>query len=93
MPTYKYVCDNCGSNFEVFQKMSEKPLKHCSSCNTDNLRRVLSTGLAINFIGNGFYANDSKVVSKPAENTSHTSSCSCSSCSSSSCSSCNNGNS
>jgi len=90
MPTYKYVCDNCGNNFEVFQKMSEKPLKHCCSCNTEGLRRVLSAGLAINFIGNGFYANDSK-SSKPKESSSHTS-CSCSSCSTSSCSSCNNGN-
>lgn len=93
MPTYKYVCDNCGSNFEAFQKMSEKPLKHCSSCNTDGLRRVLSAGLSINFIGKGFYANDSKVASKTPESTSsHASSCSCSACSSSSCSSCNNGN-
>ena len=91
MPTYKYICDNCGSNFEVFQKMSEKPLKHCTSCNTDNLRRVLSAGLAINFIGNGFYANDSKVTNKTSETNSHTSSCS--SCSATSCSSCNNGNS
>ncbi|MGP1438340.1 MAG: FmdB family zinc ribbon protein [Treponema sp.] len=87
MPTYKYMCDNCGSSFEVFQKMSESPLKHCSSCDTDSLHRVLSAGLAINFIGNGFYANDSKVASKPVESTSHASSCSC--CSSSSCSSCN----
>lgn len=93
MPTYKYICDKCGSNFEVFQKMSEKPLKHCSLCNNDSLRRVLSAGLAINFIGNGFYANDSKINSKAAESSPHTSSCSCSSCSSSSCSSCNNGNS
>ena len=93
MPTYKYVCDNCGSNFEVFQKMSEKPLKRCSCCDTDGLRRVLSTGLAINFIGKGFYANDSKVVNKVADSASHTSSCSCASCSGSSCSSCNNGNS
>ena len=93
MPTYKYVCDNCGSKFEVFQKMSEKPLKHCSSCDSDCLRRVLSAGLAINFIGNGFYANDSKVASKTSENTSQKASCSCASCSSSSCSSCSNGNS
>ncbi len=92
MPTYEYVCDNCGNSFEVVQKMSEKPLKHCASCNSDSLRRVLSAGLAINFIGNGFYANDSKVATKTKESTSHTSSCSCSSCSASSCSSCSNGN-
>ena len=94
MPTYEYICDSCGSTFEVFQKMSEEPLKICNKCNEASLRRVFSCGLAINFKGKGFYANDSKVkeenkkTSNNSTNTSHASSCSCSACSASSCASC-----
>ena len=84
MPTYEYVCDKCGSRFEVFQKMSEEPLTLCSKCNENTLRRVFSCGIAINFKGAGFYANDSKSKNEKTS-SSHSS---CSACSSSSCASC-----
>ncbi len=83
MPTYEYVCDKCGSRFEVFQKMSEEPLTLCSHCNEKSLRRVFSGGLTINFKGSGFYANDSKASPKDAKSSS-----SCSACSSASCAAC-----
>ena len=89
MPTYVYECEKCGSRVEVFQKMSEEPLKLCSKCNENTLRRVLSGGISINFKGTGFYATDHKAPhSSNTHSASHASSCSCSSCSSSSCSSC-----
>lgn len=40
MPDYEYICDNCGHNFEVFQRMSDKPKKKCSQCSKYKLRRV-----------------------------------------------------
>src|SRR5262249_32637372 len=29
MPTYEYVCEKCGHEFEKFQSMAEKPLSVC----------------------------------------------------------------
>jgi putative FmdB family regulatory protein len=40
MPDYEYICDNCGDNFEIFQKMSENPKKKCKKCNKYTLRRI-----------------------------------------------------
>lgn len=91
MPTYEYECEKCGQRFEVFQKMSEEPLKLCSHCNENSLRRVFSAGLAINFKGSGFYSNDSKTSAKTKTDdgqVSKASSSACSSCGSASCASC-----
>ena len=58
MPTYEYVCDSCGNNFEVFQKTSDAPVSVCPKCGSA-VRQVLSGGIGINFRGSGFYVNDS----------------------------------
>lgn len=87
MPTYEYMCENCGEKFEVSQKMSDEPLTYCTKCNTNSLQKVFSSNLLINFKGGGFYANDSKASPKK-KSDSKSSTSSCSSCSSSSCSSC-----
>lgn len=87
MPTYEYECEKCGNRFEVFQKMSEEPLKLCSNCNELSLRRVFSAGVAINFKGAGFYSNDSKTPAKTKDAKQNPPSA-CSSCGSASCSSC-----
>lgn len=87
MPTYEYVCDSCGHDFEVFQRMSDTPVSACPKCGA-KVHKILSGGLGINFRGSGFYVNDSH--SKPV----HTGEAApkspggCSGCSSSSCSGC-----
>lgn len=58
MPTYDYQCDACNHTFEEFQMFSEKPLKKCPSCKKPKLRRLLGTGAAIIFKGEGFYQTD-----------------------------------
>ena len=58
MPTYEYKCKNCGHSFEVFQGMNDIPLKTCSSCHTDSLKKLIGTGAGILFKGNGFYQTD-----------------------------------
>ncbi|ULQ59864.1 FmdB family transcriptional regulator [Brucepastera parasyntrophica] len=63
MPTYEYACDSCNNNFEVFQKMSDEPVKVCPKCG-ENVRRVLSGGIGISFKGSGFYVNDSRPAEK-----------------------------
>jgi putative FmdB family regulatory protein len=58
MPTYEYVCRNCGHTMEEFQSMLEDPLTRCPECGTDNLARIMGTGGAIIFKGSGFYQTD-----------------------------------
>ena len=58
MPTYEYVCDGCGHNFDEFQSMKDDPLKTCPKCQEDKLRRLFGTGAAILFKGSGFYQTD-----------------------------------
>jgi putative FmdB family regulatory protein len=59
MPTYDYKCISCGDEFEIFQAMSEPPLKICSRCNGE-LKRLIGPGLGPIFKGNGFYQTDYK---------------------------------
>jgi putative FmdB family regulatory protein len=60
MPTYEYVCESCGHDMEVFQSMSEDPLKQCPSCETPALKRKIGLGAGIIFKGGGFYETDFK---------------------------------
>jgi putative FmdB family regulatory protein len=56
MPTYEYVCKNCGHLFEIVQSMKDDPLTECPECGGE-LRKVFAPP-AISFKGSGFYATD-----------------------------------
>jgi len=43
VPTYEYVCDECGHRFERFQLMSAPPAKVCPSCGGP-VRRLIGSG-------------------------------------------------
>ena len=43
MPTYEYLCQNCGYKFEKFQGINDEPLKTCPQCGA-NLKRLISKG-------------------------------------------------
>ncbi|MBX6769090.1 MAG: FmdB family transcriptional regulator [Actinomadura rubrobrunea] len=58
MPTYQYVCTECGEPLEVVQKFSDAALTDCPSCN-GRLRKVFSAA-GIIFKGSGFYRTDSR---------------------------------
>lgn len=58
MPTYDYVCNNCGHRFEEFQSMSADPLKKCPQCKKNKLERLIGTGAGVIFKGSGFYETD-----------------------------------
>lgn len=60
MPTYEYLCDSCGHQFDAFQSMMDDPLKDCPACSTSALRRLISGGTGVIFRGSGFYVNDSR---------------------------------
>lgn len=57
MPTYAYKCDRCSKDFDLFQKITEKPIKICPSCGA-KVRRLIGPGGGIIFKGSGFYATD-----------------------------------
>ena len=58
MPTYSYVCDACGHQFEQFQAMTDKPVKRCPSCGRKRVRRLIGAGAGLIFKGSGFYVTD-----------------------------------
>lgn len=57
MPTYEYECANCNKIFDVFQKMSDKPLDKCPKCHK-KISRLIGGGSGVIFKGSGFYATD-----------------------------------
>lgn len=56
MPTYEYRCPG-GHEFELFQKMSQKPRARCPECGRQASRKI-SAGAGIHFKGSGFYITD-----------------------------------
>ena len=58
MPTYDYLCDNCGETFEKFQSITSKALRKCRACGKMRLKRLIGTGSGIIFKGSGFYETD-----------------------------------
>lgn len=58
MPTYDYVCDACKHEMELFQSISEDPIKKCPKCKKNKLRRLIGAGAGILFKGSGFYQTD-----------------------------------
>ncbi len=55
MPIYEYRCRN-GHTFEVFQNMSDDPVRSCEVCGAP-VERVFRP-VAVHFKGSGFYTTD-----------------------------------
>ncbi|CAN5568561.1 hypothetical protein BH10PLA1_BH10PLA1_09840 [soil metagenome] len=58
MPTYEYICDACGNEFEKFQSMTAPPVKVCPKCGKRKVRKLISAGAGLIFKGSGFYITD-----------------------------------
>jgi putative FmdB family regulatory protein len=65
MPTYEYLCTDCGNRVEAFQRIGDDPLTVCEVCG-GALRKVFHPA-GIVFKGSGFYATDSRSRSKPSK--------------------------
>ena len=57
MPVYTYRCENCGVQFDRYQKFTDQPLTWCPECNKKSLHKV-SQPVGIVFKGSGFYSTD-----------------------------------
>jgi putative FmdB family regulatory protein len=80
MPLYEYACGACGHQFEVMQKLSDRPIRKCEACGRLKAKRVISQ---VSFVlkGSGWYVTDyggkkngvgDKPADKPAESDSKT---------------------
>ena len=65
MPTYEYVCQKCGQQFEKIQPISSQPLVICPQdvCTQKRwgkgkVKRAISAGGGLLFKGSGFYITD-----------------------------------
>ena len=58
MPTYDYICDSCGHEFEAYESIKSDPQRLCPACEKETLRRKIGPGAAILFKGSGFYQTD-----------------------------------
>jgi len=58
VPTYQYVCTECGGQIEAVQKFTDDPLTVHDDCG-GRLRKVFSP-VGIVFKGSGFYRTDSR---------------------------------
>src|SRR5215468_7074194 len=58
VPTYQYVCTECGDQLEAVQKFTDDPLTVHEACG-GRLRKVFSP-VGIVFKGSGFYRTDSR---------------------------------
>ncbi|MGI6331198.1 MAG: FmdB family zinc ribbon protein [Zhaonellaceae bacterium] len=66
MPTYDYVCEDCGNRFTLFISLSKKHEARCSECGSQSVRQLFT----------GF------LYSKPGGSSRGSSGCSGGSCSS-----------
>lgn len=62
MPTYEYVCTDCGDDLEVVQSIHADSLTICPSCG-GKLRKVFGN-VGVVFKGSGFYKTDSRAEAK-----------------------------
>ena len=62
MPTYEYICRDCGKRFDHFQSMSSPALEKYECCKNEpsSVERVISGGTGLIFKGSGFYLTDYK---------------------------------
>ena len=67
MPTYEFVCIDCGTHVEVFQRISDDPLTTCGACG-GRLRKVFHPA-GILFKGSGFYRTDNRASKTGASET------------------------
>ena len=68
MPTYEYVCTECGEPMEVVQSIHDPALTECPRCQ-GRLRKVFGN-VGVVFKGSGFYRTDSRGKKSAAAPTS-----------------------
>lgn len=58
MPTYTFVCQDCGERFEKFQRPSDPDPEECPKCKSTEIKRLIGSGGGVLFKGSGFHCTD-----------------------------------
>jgi len=59
MPTYRYRCGDCGKEFEVWQSITDDPLRtHDHGCGGELVKVLTPAGIVLK--GSGFYKTDNR---------------------------------
>ena len=65
MPTYEYVCEKCGHEFEKVQSIKDGALRVCpkelcgqKKWGKGKVKRAIGAGAGLIFKGSGFYSTD-----------------------------------
>ena len=72
MPTYEYVCKDCGNQLEVMQSIHDDSMTTCPACG-GTLRKLFGN-VGVVFKGSGFYKTDSRSNGKKVASSSPSSS-------------------
>ncbi len=69
MPTYEYLCGDCGHQWEAFQSIKDAALKVCARCGKETAERQVTGGGGFILKGGGWYSDlygsSKKAESKP----------------------------
>ena len=66
MPIYEYVCNNCGHETDIIQKLSDPEIITCPECNTENFNKIVSAP-SFRLKGTGWYETDFKNPKKTSD--------------------------
>ena len=56
MPIYEYLCENCGKEFEEWQKFADPPVDRCPDCGGHSRRLISQSTFVLK--GTGWYVTD-----------------------------------
>lgn len=56
MPIYEYLCENCGKEFEEWQKFADPPVDCCPDCGGHSRRLISQSTFVLK--GTGWYVTD-----------------------------------
>ena len=68
MPTYSYLCTECGDRFDKVQAFTDDALTTCEKC-SGRLRKLFNS-VGVVFKGSGFYRTDSREAGKKTNGSS-----------------------
>lgn len=60
MPTYDYLCENCGNIVHIFKKINDPHATQCPSCHEHSLVRTFNSAPGVEFKGKGWFKTDGK---------------------------------
>lgn len=65
MPIYEYKCKKCKKITEVFQRITDPPIKKCEFCGGKLVKLISSNSFILK--GSGWFKTDYKDKSKPSK--------------------------